>query len=107
MMGTMYVKHPDIKKFITSKSQEGKMRNTNISVVVDNDFMERVKNDETFWTEFDGVKYEELSAREIYNMIIEGAWKNGEPGIIFFDRINDSPYKYTGQTIYASNPCGG
>lgn len=79
MMGTISVRHPDIKKFITSKSQEGKMRNTNISVVVDNDFMEKVKNDETYWTEFDGVKYEELSAREIYNMIIEGAWKNGEP----------------------------
>lgn len=106
MMGTMNVYHPDIIKFITAKTQEGKMHTTNISVVVDNKFMEAVEKDLTFWTEFEGVKYNEYKARDIFRLIVEGAWKNGEPGLIFHDKINDSPYKYSGQVIDATNPCG-
>lgn len=106
MMGTMSVYHPDIKNFITAKSTEGKMRTTNISVTVDDEFMNKVEAGEKYWTKFKGIKYEELDAREIFNMIVEGAWKNGEPGILFYSRINESPYKYSYQEIVASNPCG-
>lgn len=105
IMMTMSVYHPDIIKFITAKSEEGKIANANISVIVDDAFMSKVEKDEKYWTEFNGEKYEELSAREIFNLIVEGAWRNGEPGIIFDERINNSPYKYTGQKIYATNPC--
>lgn len=107
IMFTMSVYHPDIISFITAKENEDdkKIENANMSVVVDNHFMEMVRNDEKYWTEFDGKKYKEYSAREIFNLMVEGAWRNGEPGILFQDRINDSPYKYTGQKIQATNPC--
>ena len=41
--------------------------------------MKKVENDETYWTEFDGIKYQEYKARDIFNLIVEGAWRNGEP----------------------------
>jgi len=106
MMGTMHVRHPDIKKFITAKSEEGIMTTTNISVIVDNAFMDAVKNDLPYWTEFSGKKYHQYRARDIFDMIVYGAWRNGEPGIIFEEKILDSPYKYTDQVIQATNPCG-
>ena len=106
MMGTMSVYHPDIIKFITAKTEEGKMTTTNISVTVDDEFMQKVENDETYFTRFKGVDYQEYKARDIFNLIIEHAWKNGEPGILFYNKMNDSPYKYSNQEILATNPCG-
>jgi len=106
MMGTMSVYHPDIKKFIAAKTVEGKMHTTNISVVVDNNFMELVRSNGKYWTEFGNVKYDELLARDIFQMIVEGAWHNGEPGLVFDEYVNKSPYKETGQYIFATNPCG-
>lgn len=105
IMFTESVYHPDILKFITAKTEEGRIENANMSVVVDDKFMEAVENDETYWTEFNGIKYNEYRARTIFDMIVEGMWKNGEPGVLFRDRINDSPYKYTGQEIFSTNPC--
>lgn len=107
-MAIMFVQsvyHPDIIKFITAKSEEGRIANANISVMVDNKFMNAVVNDEEYWTSFNGKKYQKYRAREIFNLIVEGMWRNGEPGLLFKDRILDSPYKYTGQEIYAVNPC--
>lgn len=104
-MFTMSIYCPDIVEFITAKSEEGKIANANISVVVDDAFMKKVENDETYWTEFDGIKYQEYKARDIFNLIVEGAWRNGEPGILYYDKLNDSPYKYSGQEIMATNPC--
>ena len=105
IMFTESVFHPDIIKFITAKSEEGKIDNANISVVVDDRFMNAVKNNEKYWTEFEGVKYQEYDAKTIFDLIIEGMWKNGEPGVLFKNRIDDSPYKYTGQEIFGTNPC--
>lgn len=82
------------------------MSTTNISVMVDDVFMDKVRNDESYWTEFGGVRYSEYKARDIFSMIVEGAWRNGEPGLLFDDRINDSPYKYDDVKIEACNPCG-
>lgn len=106
MMGTMSVYHPDILYFITAKRQEGKMRTTNISVVVDDAFMRKVENNEEYETVFNGKVYNRYNARDVFNMIVDGAWRNGEPGILFYERLNNSPYKYTGQEILATNPCG-
>ena len=115
IMFTMSVYHPDIMQFITAKQDEGKIHNANISVVVDNVFMEKVINDEEYQTFFvlkPDTKEEEIiygkkyRAKDVFDMIVEGAWKNGEPGMLFQDRINDSPYKYTNQEIMATNPCG-
>jgi len=104
-MGTMSVFHPDILKFINAKSKEGVMATTNISVVVNADFMNAVLADETYWTEFKGVRYEELRARDVFGAIVEGAWRNGEPGLLFDEKLNSGPYAVTGQEILASNPC--
>jgi len=104
-MFTESVYHPDILKFITAKHEEGRISNANISVVVDDAFMNAVVNDEKYWTEFGGVKYQEYKARDVFELIIEGMWKNGEPGILNKNRIDDSPYKYSGQEIFGTNPC--
>lgn len=105
IMFTESVYQPDIIKFITAKEEEGKISNANISVMVDNKFMQAVEKNEKYWTEFNGEQYNEYDARTIFDLIIEGMWKNGEPGILFKDRIDDSPYKYTGQEIFSTNPC--
>lgn len=111
LMFTMSVYHPDIIKFLTAKQDEGKLSNANISVVVDDAFMNAVENDlnhQTYFVYDDG-KVEfgpEYRARDVFEFIVEGAWKNGEPGILFYNRINDSPYQYSGQEILSTNPCG-
>lgn len=102
--------HPDILKFIHAKTDEGKMTTTNISVVVDDAFMTAVRNDEEYRTYFDfesgRIYYDTHKAKDIFTQIVEGAWKNGEPGLLFYDAINSGPYSVTGQEILASNPCG-
>lgn len=114
LMMTESVYHPDIIKFINAKTEEGRIENANISVTVDDAFMRAVIADEKYWTRFkftnpDGSttvrKYNEYRARDIFEMIVEGMWKNGEPGILFYNRINDSPYKYAGEELIATNPC--
>jgi len=105
IMFTQSVYHPDIIKFITAKTEEGRIANANISVIVDDNFMNKVKNDEDYWTEFNGVKYNQYKAKDIFDLIVEGAWKNGEPGLLFRNRIDNSPYQYTGQKIFSTNPC--
>lgn len=109
IMFTESVYHPDVIKFITAKEEEGRIANANISVVVDDAFMKAVENDEEYTTFFegkDGVKlYDTYRARAIFDMIVEGMWKNGEPGVLFKTRIDESPYKYTGQEIFGTNPC--
>jgi ribonucleoside-diphosphate reductase alpha chain len=106
MMGTMSVYHPDILKFINAKTVEGKMSTTNISVVVDNQFMQNVVDDTNYSTKFNGKEYNTLRAKEIFDSIVEGAWQNGEPGLLFYDTINNSPYSFSNQEILATNPCG-
>jgi ribonucleoside-diphosphate reductase alpha chain len=105
IMFTISVYHPDILEFVDAKETEGKIPNANMSVVVDDAFMQAVKDDKTYWTEFNGVKYKEYKAREVFDKIVDGAWRNGEPGLLFQDRVNRSPYMYTGQKIQATNPC--
>jgi len=106
IMFTMSVYHPDILEFIDAKTEEGKLSNSNISVVVDNKFMELVEGNKPYWTEFNGKQYHEYNSGEVFDKIVEGAWRNGEPGLIFFDAMNDSPYRHLGIKIEATNPCG-
>jgi ribonucleoside-diphosphate reductase alpha chain len=107
-MGILNVHHPDIEMFITAKEEEGVLRNFNISVAVTDEFMNAVKNDE----EYDlinprtGEVVRRISARRIFDMIVDGAWRNGEPGLVFIDTINRyNPTPHVGM-IEATNPCG-
>ncbi len=79
--------------------------NFNISVFATDDFMNRVENDEDYDLVFNDKVYETVKARDVFNHIVESAWQNGDPGMLFYDTINAGPYKYSGQEITATNPC--
>jgi len=82
------------------------LSNINISVVVTDEFMEKVKKDEDFDLVFNAKIYKTVKAKYLFNLIVENAWKNGDPGMLFYDRMNDCPYKYSKQEIVTTNPCG-
>jgi ribonucleoside-diphosphate reductase alpha chain len=107
-MGILSVDHPDIMRFITAKENPRKLTNFNISVAVTNEFMEAVKAG----TDYDLVNprtkkvVDKLNAREVFDKIVDMAWKTGDPGIVFIDRINqDNPTPNLGK-IESTNPCG-
>ncbi len=135
-MGMMSARHPDILKFITAKSDPSAFENFNISVKVANDFMESLRrtgdaphivvNPRTGDRYYlprrlnvaeytladlipatDGAGEREVyTLRDIWRLIVEGAWDTGEPGVCFIDRVNaDNPTPHLGR-IEATNPCG-
>jgi ribonucleoside-diphosphate reductase alpha chain len=107
-MGILRVDHPDILSFITSKVDNSKLNNFNISVALTDDFMKAVQEDRTYEliNPRTKEKTETLKARDIFNLIVEHAWNNGEPGIVFIDKVNESnPTPRTGR-IESTNPCG-
>lgn len=107
-MGILRIDHPDILEFITCKENDTDINNFNISVTITDDFMERVEKDEEYELIDPHTKktVKRLKAREVFNKIVKMAWKNGEPGIIFIDRMNQfNPTPKIG--LYEStNPCG-
>ncbi len=108
-MAVMSIYHPDILEFIKCKSTEGDIHNFNISVGVDSNFMQLVKNDMQYnlINPHDNSIAGSLSAREVFSKIVEGAWKNGEPGMIFLDQVNkDNHVKEQYGDMIATNPCG-
>jgi len=107
-MTIMSVDHPDILRFIHAKKDSNVLTNFNISVAVTEEFMEAVKNN----TNYDLINPRtreiagQLNAREVFDQMVEGAWKNGDPGIVFIDRINkENPTPHLGK-IESTNPCG-
>jgi len=107
-MGILRVDHPDIMDFIMCKRDQSVLTNFNISVGLTEKFMEAVEKDE----EYDivnprsGEPVGKKSARKVFEHIVDLAWNNGEPGIIFLDRLNrDNPTPKVG-AIEATNPCG-
>jgi len=107
-MGILAVTHPDIEQFIALKSDMRTLTNFNISVAVSEEFMRAVEDDEEY--ELINPRSGELAgrrrARHIFDLLVANAWKNGDPGIVFIDRINrDNPIPNLGD-IEATNPCG-
>ncbi|MGD2249222.1 MAG: vitamin B12-dependent ribonucleotide reductase [Candidatus Methanofastidiosia archaeon] len=107
-MAILSVDHPDIIDFITCKEDNNVLNNFNISVGITEEFMEAVKSDREFElvNPRNGAVTDTASAQEIFDLIVRMAWKNGEPGIIFLDRINaDNPTPELG-AVESTNPCG-
>ena len=122
--------HPDVLDFITVKQTMGQVTNANLSVCVSNGFMKAVKEDldwelvfpdttEPDYNEvWDGdlekwklagrkvIPYRTVKAREIWNTIIEAAWKSAEPGVVFMEHYNDMSNSWYFNPIICTNPCG-
>jgi len=107
-MGILRVDHPDIIEFITCKRDSSKLTNFNISVALTDIFMKALEADEEYELANPRSKkiQKKMKARKVFEMIVNMAWRNGEPGIIFLDRINrDNPTPKVGD-IESTNPCG-
>jgi len=125
-MAVMRVDHPDVLEFIDCKRQEGRLVNFNVSVGITDEFMQAVKNDvkEPWLCEWQGkktkprltkrnsrgafVSSEEvtITAKEILDRIVDAAWSNGEPGVLFPDTANrTNPLPFMGR-LESTNPCG-
>ena len=107
-MGILRVDHPDILEFITAKEDNSKLTNFNLSVGVTESFMKAVENNDEY--EVVNPRTKEVvtryNARDIFKNIIYHAWKNGDPGIVFLERLNrDNPTPGLG-VIESTNPCG-
>jgi ribonucleoside-diphosphate reductase alpha chain len=109
-MGIIPYWHPEVKDFITIKSQQGALENFNISIALDEKFMRAVETNGSY--DLINPRTKEpagaLKAREVFTSMVESAWASGDPGIVFIDRINDTnsnPTPALGQ-IESTNPCG-
>ncbi|MBH5316953.1 adenosylcobalamin-dependent ribonucleoside-diphosphate reductase [Paenibacillus sp. GSMTC-2017] len=122
--------HPDILEFITVKQKSGEVTNANLSVCVSDAFMEAVKQDgewelvfpdtkesgyDELWTgDIEAwrqlgkrvISYKKVRAKEIWQTIIESAWKSAEPGVVFMERYNKMSNSWYFNPIISTNPCG-
>ena len=107
-MGVLRVDHPDILEFIWAKDNPQELVNFNISVAVTDKFMKAVKQGRSYPLINPRTKktVRRLNAKEVFTQISEAAWKMGDPGIIFIDRINSANPTPKIGSIESTNPCG-
>ncbi|MGB8704584.1 MAG: adenosylcobalamin-dependent ribonucleoside-diphosphate reductase, partial [Gillisia sp.] len=115
LMLSVSINHPDAEDFINAKLEEGKVTGANVSVRIDDAFMEAVKSNKNYVQKFpvhsDKPKYtHEIKAKKLWEKIVHNAWKSAEPGILFWDTIirESVPdcYADLGYKTVSTNPCG-
>ena len=113
-MGQLNISHPDIQEFIHCKDNDDTLANFNISVQITDDFMRAVDNDED-WALYNprdtgkgpiNEVVRTVRARDLWREICESAWKTGDPGVVFMDRVWDTQPNPQMGDIQTSNPCG-
>lgn len=107
-MGILRVDHPDILQFIDCKKDNADITNFNISVGITEEFIHAVQHNNKYNLIDPRTKHAvgELDARDVFNKIVDSAWRNGEPGIIFLDRLNRDNVVPSQGEIESTNPCG-
>ncbi|MBS3806607.1 MAG: adenosylcobalamin-dependent ribonucleoside-diphosphate reductase [Bacteroidales bacterium] len=115
LMLTISIKHPDAESFIDAKLETGKVTGANVSVKIDNEFMDAVINNKPYQQQFpidaDNPAYKQtIDARELWQKIVHNAWKSAEPGILFWDTVTNESvadsYADKGFQTVSTNPCG-
>ncbi len=115
LMLTISVKHPDAEKFIDAKLEQGKVTGANVSVKIDDEFMQAVKSGSTYRQQYpvfgsDPLKVANIDAVGLWNKIIHNAWRSAEPGVLFWDTVirESVPdcYADLGFKTLSTNPCG-
>ncbi|HCU21394.1 MAG TPA: adenosylcobalamin-dependent ribonucleoside-diphosphate reductase, partial [Candidatus Atribacteria bacterium] len=107
-MGILRFNHPDIREFVRAKNQAGFLENFNLSVAITDEEMKKVHQGEKIDLVDPHLQkaVSTVNARELFDLIVESAWKSGEPGLIFLDEINrNNPTPSIG-LLEATNPCG-
>jgi ribonucleoside-diphosphate reductase alpha chain len=107
-MAILSVEHPDILRFITAKEDQEALNNFNLSVAVTDDFMKAVEKgtDYNLVNPRTGEVTDKLNAKEVFDKIVDMAWRTGDPGVVFIDEINrHNPTPKLGK-IESTNPCG-
>jgi ribonucleoside-diphosphate reductase alpha chain len=115
LMLSISIQHPDSEDFIDAKMTPGKITGANVSVKIDDEFMNAVKNSNSYVTQYpintDSPTYKkEINAKKLWKKIVHNAWKSAEPGILFWDTViresvADS-YADLGYKTVSTNPCG-
>lgn len=105
-MGLLEVNHPDIRDFILCKAQDQKIQNFNISVVIDDEFMKCVESDSKYLLRFrNSDETVEVQARELFDLMCQRMWDNGEPGVMFSDTIQRDYFDQSKKMNILANPC--
>ncbi|NOQ25763.1 MAG: adenosylcobalamin-dependent ribonucleoside-diphosphate reductase [Bacteroidales bacterium] len=115
LMLSISSKHPDVEKFIDAKLEAGKVTGANVSVRIDDEFMQSIVNNKPYTQQYpiesnEPTFKQNVDAGKIWKKIVHNAWKSAEPGILFWDTIiNESvadSYADLGYKTVSTNPCG-
>ena len=106
MLAALPVSHPDAEEFIRAKQSSGVLTKFNMSIVLDDVFMQAVEKDDFYEQSFNGIVTKKIKARELYDLIMQSTFNRAEPGVLFSDNMmRNNPISYLGK-LNCVNPCG-